>query len=253
MNDALETAWTQVVTFVPKLVGFLLILIIGWIIAKVVAKAIDKVLERVGFDRAVERGGIRKALAKSKYDASDIVSKIVYYALLLFVLQMAFGVFGRNPISELLQGVIAFLPKLFVAIVIVVVAAAIAAAVKELITNTLGGLSYGKALANLAAVAIIGLGVIAALNQVGIAVTVTVPVLVAILATISGVVIVGVGGGLIKPMQTRWERYLATAEAETSRVKAEVASSPSVDQQARAAAQPVASDNGRGASAGPVV
>ncbi|EYR62770.1 hypothetical protein N866_05440 [Actinotalea ferrariae CF5-4] len=252
MNDALETAWTQVATFVPKLVGFLLILIIGWIIAKVIAKAIDKVLERVGFDRAVERGGIKKALAQSTYDASDIVSKIVYYALLLFVLQMAFGVFGPNPISDLLEGVIAFLPKLFVAILIVVVAAAIAAAVKELITNTLGGLSYGKALANLAAFAILGLGIIAALNQVGIAVTVTIPVLVAILATIAGVIIVGVGGGLIKPMQARWEQYLTTAEAETSRVKAAVDSAPSARDQARVAAQRVSNDNGRGASAGPV-
>jgi hypothetical protein len=50
--------WRSVATFAPKLVAFLLILIIGWIVAKLIAKAVDKILERVGFDRAVERGGV---------------------------------------------------------------------------------------------------------------------------------------------------------------------------------------------------
>ena len=237
LRDATGDAMRTIAVFLPKLVAFLLILIIGWFIAKAIGKAIDKVLERVGFDRAVERGGIKRALSQSKYDASDIVGKLVYYALLLFVLQMAFGVFGPNPISDLLTAVIAFLPKAIVAIIIIVVAAAIAAAVRELLTNTLGGLSYGRTLANIAAFFIIGLGVIAALNQVGIATTVTLPVLIAVLATISGILVVGVGGGLIKPMQARWESYLVKAEQELPHVKAEAENTPSVRAQAEQARQ----------------
>ena len=214
MEDALRDMWRSVATFAPKLLVFLLILVIGVIVAKMIGKAVDKILERVGFDRAVERGGIRRALQNSNYDASTIVSKLVYYALLLFVLQLAFGVFGPNPVSALLTGVIAFLPKLVVALIIVVVAAAIAAAVRDLVSNALGGLSYGRMLANIASIFILGLGIIAALNQVGIALTVTLPVLVAILGTIGGILVVGVGGGLIKPMQQRWEDYLSRAEDE---------------------------------------
>lgn len=123
------------------------------------------VLERVGFDEAVERGGIKSALAKSKYDASDIVGKIVYYALFLLVLQAAFGVFGDNPISDMINSVIAYLPKVFVAIVIVVVAAAVAAAVKDLVQNALSGLSYGQVPATVASTLIIVIGVFAALDQ----------------------------------------------------------------------------------------
>lgn len=225
MRDALNDMWREVATFAPKLVAFLLILIIGWIVAKVIAKAVDKILERIGFDRAVERGGVKRALARSQYDASTIASKIVYYALLLFVLQLAFGVFGANPISDLISGVITFLPKLFVALIIVVVASAIAAAVRDLVSNTLGGLSYGRMLANLASIFIVGLGIIAALNQVGIALTVTLPVLVAILGTIGGILVVGVGGGLIKPMQQRWEDYLNKAEEESRNIRDQVSSS----------------------------
>lgn len=233
MGDALRDGLSSVATFVPKFLAFIVILVVGWLIAKAIAKAVGKLLEKVGFDRAVERGGIKKALDQSKFDASDIVGKLVYYTLLLFVLQLAFGVWGPNPISELITNVIAFLPKLIVAIVIIVVAAAIAAAVKTLVEGTLGGLSYGKVLANIASAFILLLGVIAALNQVEVATTVTTPVLIAVLATIAGVIIVGAGGGLIRPMQARWEGYLSKAESEAPMIKAHAQNAPTVKEQAR--------------------
>lgn len=233
MQDALQNGLSTIAEFVPKLIGFLLILVIGYIIVKVIAKAITKVLEKVGFDNAVERGGVKKALDKSSYDASDIVAKLVYYTLLLFVLQLAFGVFGANPISDLITSVIAFLPKLIVAIIIIVVASAIAAAVKTLIEGTLGALSYGKVLANIASVFILGFGVIAALNQIGVATTVTTPVLITVLATIGGILVIGVGGGLIQPMSKRWEGYLSTAEAEAPKIKETARNAPSAKEQAQ--------------------
>ncbi|MFG2110544.1 mechanosensitive ion channel family protein [Micromonospora chersina] len=214
-GDAVGDAFRSVMLFLPKAVAFVAILIVGWLIAKAVLKIVDKVLERVHFDRAVERGGIKTALARSKYDASDIVAKLAYYAVLLVTLQLAFGIWGLNPISDLIAGVVAWLPRAFVAIVIVVVAAAIAKAVKDIISSALGGLSYGRVLATIASVFILGLGVIAALDQIGVATTVTTPVLIAVLATIGGILIVGVGGGLVRPMQSRWENWLARAEEES--------------------------------------
>ncbi len=143
-NRGIEDAWTRVTTFVPKFLGFLVVLLVGYFIAKAIGKIFDQVLERVGFDRAVERGGIKRALANSQYDASSLVSKVVFYALFLLVLQLAFGIFGPNPVSDLIAGVVAYLPKVVAAVVIVVVAAAVAAAVKEIIQSALGGLSYGN-------------------------------------------------------------------------------------------------------------
>jgi len=239
VSDSLKAGLTSVLLFVPKLLAFLAILIIGILIAKAISKAVGQILERVGFDKVVERGGIKKALAKSEYDASNIVGKIIYYALVLFVLQLAFGVFGPNPISDLLTTIITFIPALVVAIIIVVVAAAIAAAVKTLIQGALGGLSYGKTLANIASIFILFLGVIAALNQIGVATTVTTPVLITILSIVGGIAIVGVGGGLIKPMQARWEQYLIKAEQEAPKIKQQAANAPSVKDQAKHAAAQV--------------
>jgi small-conductance mechanosensitive channel len=220
LGAALGDALRMVAVFVPQLLLFLVILLIGWLIAKGLRKLTDTVLERLHFDRAVERGGIGQALARSKYDASDLIALVVYYAVLLLTLQLAFGVFGPNPISALLTGIVAFLPRIAVAIIIVVIASAVAAAVKDLVMSVTGGLSYGRVLANIASIFIIALGVIAALSQIGVAVAVTLPVLIAVLATVGGIMIVGVGGGLIRPMQQRWERWLERAEQEAPMARA---------------------------------
>jgi hypothetical protein len=60
-------------------------------------------------------------------------------------------------------------------------------------------------------------------------------VLIAVLATIAGILIVGVGGGLVRPMQSRWEQYLERMSHESERVRAQVQQAPSVGEQARAA------------------
>ncbi|MCW3817523.1 hypothetical protein ONA91_24015 [Micromonospora sp. DR5-3] len=219
IGAALGDLWRAVLLFVPKAVAFIVILVVGWLVARGVLKLVDTVLERLGFNRAVERGGIKRALERTKYDASDILARLAYYAILLFTLQFAFGVWGPNAISDLLRSVISWLPRAFVAIVIVVVAAAIANAVRDLITGALGGLSYGRVLADLAAVFILALGIIAALNQVGIATTVTMPVLIAFLATVAGILIIGVGGGLVKPMQARWDRWLDRMAEESRAIR----------------------------------
>lgn len=217
----LGDAWSSVAAFIPKLIGFLAILVIGYFVAKLIQKVVDGVLERVGFDKAVERGGIKKALAKSKYDASSILAKLAFYVIFLFVLQLAFGVFGPNPISELITGVVAYLPKVFAAILIVVVASAIAAGVKEIVEASLGGLSYGRQLAFAASAAILVLGAFAALDQLQIAPTVVNTLFTGLVVLVVGSAVIAIGGGGIKPMQQYWQRATQRLEQESSKVKQE--------------------------------
>ena len=220
-EGGLEEAWDSIITFLPKLLGFLLILGIGYFVAKAVEKLLDKILERVGFDRLVERGGLRTALAKSRLDASSILARIVFYVAFLFVLQLAFGVFGPNPISDLLEGIIAFLPKVFVAILIVVITAAVATAVKTLVESVLGGLSYGRTLAMVASAAVWVVGIAAALNQVEIAPEIVNGLFYAMLALLVGVGIVAIGGGGIQPMRERWQRALTRIDQEAPHIRQE--------------------------------
>ncbi|MFI6505880.1 hypothetical protein [Nonomuraea typhae] len=239
----LADAWTSVATFVPKFLAFLVILLAGWLLAKLLRKGVGALLERVGFGGWVERGGVGRMLAASRYDASGLIAAIVYYAVLLVTLQISFSVFGPNPISALLTAIVAWLPKAAVAIIIVVVAAAVASAVKDIVSAALSRLSYGRTLAAIAYVFIVGLGVIAALNQIEVATTVTTPVLIAFLATIAGILVVGVGGGLVRPMQQRWEGWLTRAELEAKVVRTQAAVYDRDRREALSNARPDPDDN----------
>lgn len=233
-TDGLGEAWAQVATFIPKFVAFLLILIVGYFIAKAIAKILDRVLERVGLDRAVERGGVGRALQKSNYDASGLLSKVVFYAAMLFVLQLAFGVFGPNPVSDLIYGVIAYLPNIFVALLILVIGAAIAAAVKEVVEASLGGLSYGRGLALGASTAILVVAVFAALDQLEVAPAIVTGLFYALLAIVVGSAVVAIGGGGISTMRRYWERAANRAESEAGSVKEEASGSKQrIEQRAR--------------------
>lgn len=215
LKDGLGQAWNLVATFVPKFIGFLIILLIGWLIAKAVAKALSMVLGRLGFSKLIDKTGLTGMLKDSKVDATGIISKLVYYFILLIALQLAFGVFGpSNPVSQLINDVIAFLPRILVAIVLIIVAAAIAKVVRDMVTSALASRPAGRTLGTVAYWLIMSFGIIAALGQIEIATTVTTPVLVTVLATIGGVIVVGFGGGLIKPAQQRWDGWMASMQSQ---------------------------------------
>jgi len=215
LSQGLGDAWALITTFVPKLLGFLIVLLVGWLVAKALSKAVELLLGRIGFGRLVERSGLGGP--KSPVDAGKLIVQLVFYFVMLIALNYAFGVFGTgNPVSDLLNEVIAYLPRVVVAIILVLIASAIARVVRTLITGALAGRQYGQLLGTVSYVFLLALGVIAALNQLGIATTVTEPVLIFALATVGGILVVGVGGGMIRPMQSRWEQWLTRAQAEAA-------------------------------------
>ena len=221
-QGGLTSAWSNVITFVPKLAAALLIILVGYLLAKVIACVLNKILERVGFDRAVERGGLKQALARSKYDPSDIIAKLAFWLIFLVSLQIAFGVFGPNPISDLLQGLIAYLPKVLVAIVIIVVSAAAAKAATDLLSNLLSSVSGGQVIAKGAGIAVLVFGAFAALDQLQTAPRIVTGLWYAILAAVVGSVIVAVGGGGIATMQHYWERTASQAEQRAPQLRQQV-------------------------------
>jgi hypothetical protein len=211
-QTGLSNAWANVITFVPKLLAALVVLLVGYLVAKAVAGVLNKVLERVGFDRAVERGGLKQALARSKYDPSDILAKVVFWLIFLVTLQIAFGMFGPNPVSDLLRGLISYLPNVLAAILIIVIAAAIAKAVTDLLSNLLSSMAGGPVLARGAGIAILVFGGFAALDQLRIAPRIVTGLWYAVLAILVGSAVVAIGGGGIKTMQRYWERAATKAE-----------------------------------------
>jgi hypothetical protein len=219
-EQGLNDAWARIATFVPKLLGFFAILIIGYFVAKVLARAADAILERIGFDGWVERGSLKAALERSKFDPSDIVAVIVFWTIFLISLQLAFGIFGPNPISDLITGIIAYLPNVIVAVVILVIAAAVAKVVSDLLSAMLGAVQGGTWMARGAGMAILVVGVFAALNQLKIAPEIVNGLYYAILIAVVGSTIVAVGGGGIRTMQQYWERTTSRLESTGADIRA---------------------------------
>ncbi len=219
IEGGLEEAWADVVTFAPKLLGFFVILLIGFFIAKALSKVAGALLERVGFDALVERGAMRQAFERSKTDASDVIGVVVFWLVFLVALQLAFGIWGPNPISELLEGLITYLPNVIVAVVILVIAAVLAKALTDVLEPTLGAVRGGSFIAKGAGMAILVVGVFAALDQLQVAPNIVNGLFYALLVMVVGSAVVAFGVGGIPIARRYLERWSSSAESTVQDVK----------------------------------
>jgi hypothetical protein len=222
IEGGLEEAWRDVVTFAPKLLGFFLILLIGWFVAKALSKVANKLLERVGFDGFVERGQLRDAFERSKTEPSDVIGVVVFWLIFLIALQLAFGIWGPNPISDLLEGLIRYLPNIIVAVVILVIAALLAKVLTDVLTPLLGAVRGGTIIAKAAGLAVLVVGVFAALDQLQVAPAIVRGLFYAVLVMIVGSAVIAFGVGGI-PIAQRWMEQWSWGVERTARdVKDEV-------------------------------
>ena len=174
--------------FLPALVGAILILVLGWIIAGLLASLVERVLKTVGFERAANTTGISSFIQRSgsSWTASAIVAEIVKWFIRLIAIQAAASVLGLNQISQIINAILLWLPNLVVAIAIVVIGALIARFVSGLVRGTTDqmGFSNAELLGRVAYYAILVFAVIAAVDQLGIAETVVNTLLIGLVATV---------------------------------------------------------------------
>jgi hypothetical protein len=221
-----DVMWTAVLMWVPRSLAFLAILLVGFLVINMLARALDLALRKSGFNKAIERGGVGRFMTESAQDSAEIASRVAYYAMAVIVLQMAFSVFGPNPISDLLTRLIAFMPNIFAAAAILIGAGLAATVVKPIVSASLGNLNHRRALAEGTAVALVIVGVFAALNQLGVAPQIVSGLFYAMLAVIAGSAIVAIGGGGIVPMRGVWERTINSFHESTPPLKMEYAAGP---------------------------
>ncbi|MEM7142945.1 MAG: hypothetical protein AAF548_18115 [Actinomycetota bacterium] len=169
-DESLQQTIDDVTTFVPKLVAAIVIFVIGWFIARFIRKIVERLLTRVNFDGLVDRSGLGSYIERAGYpDSGVLLAKILYWGLMLIVLKLTIGVFGDNPVQEALDGLVAFIPKLFVAIVIVIITGAVANVVRELVGGAVAHLSYDRSIVGFVGGVIWFIGGFAALDQLEVA------------------------------------------------------------------------------------
>jgi len=170
--NALNDAVKLILTFIPRLVGFLIILIVGLIIAWAVSKALTFLLRKIGFDRMAERIGLTRFEQRMniKLDPAGVLGKIVYWFILLIFLIPAADALGVPAVSNILNSLVAYIPNVFVAILVLFLGALFATFVADLVRGAVATAKIGSpnVFAAIARWAIIGFAALIALEQLQI-------------------------------------------------------------------------------------
>ncbi|WP_157891936.1 MULTISPECIES: mechanosensitive ion channel family protein [Frankia] len=205
-------AWSRIAETGPKIGVFLAICLLGGLLVRAGARLLTALAARLEFDGVLDRCGLPALLRRPAADVRAGAVRVLTGLGLLAVLRVAVGVFGPSAAEDTVTELLALLLHTMLATVIIAIGVSLARLARTFVREALRELSYARAAGNtVAAVLVIAFGK-AGLDEVGLATSVTTPVLWAVLAALTGVIVVGVGGGLVRPMQLRWEEILEHAE-----------------------------------------
>ena len=130
----------KIVSYLPILLGALVILIVGWIIAKTLRSMVNRVLKATHFDRLADKAGISEILAKGglKISAREILSALVYWLVIIMVLVMVVNALGLPQASTVLESLFAYIPNVIAALVVFVVGMFLANFVSGIVRTAAG-------------------------------------------------------------------------------------------------------------------
>lgn len=180
--------YSEVIGILPQLVAALLLLLVGWLIAKLLkaltirsAGLMNRALVRVGLSGAVERGTIKETTVR-------IIAGIVFWLVILFFLASATNVLGLSMFAGWLDQVVAYLPKVVSGVLIIFAGVVLSNIVRDGIEAAFGSMPSAQRmlLARGSQVFTLGLLIIVGLDQIGINITVVTTVLAIVLGSALG-------------------------------------------------------------------
>ncbi len=171
--DPIRQMLTKIMAYLPILLGALIILIVGWIVAKVIRRAVDWLLKTVRFDVMADKTGISEVLRKGDLEitAREVVSGLVYWLIIIMVLVMTVDALGLPKASDVLTNLFAYVPKVIAALLVLVVAMFLAGFVSGIVRTACGNANLPKPelIAGISRWAIIIFAVTIAMEELGIA------------------------------------------------------------------------------------
>jgi hypothetical protein len=168
----LSNALNTFLAAIPNIIGALVLILIGWIIAGVLARVVTGALQRVGADRLFAQHGAAVYGSQTKSIKPSVVGgELVKWLVRIIFLVAAANLLGLTQVSQLLNDVLLWIPNLIVAAIILLIAPVLARFVRGAIEVGAGemGFTNGRMLGQIAEIAIVAFAVLVAINQVGIA------------------------------------------------------------------------------------
>jgi hypothetical protein len=171
--DPVRQMLSRILGYIPVLLGALIILIVGWIVAKAIRRILDWLLKTIRFDALADKAGISEVLRKGelKITARQVVSSLVYWLIIIMVLVMVANALGLPKASDILSNLFAYVPKVIAALLVLVVAMFLASFVSGIVRIAAGNAKLPKPelLAGICRWVIIVFAVTISLAQLGIA------------------------------------------------------------------------------------
>jgi hypothetical protein len=145
--EALQSLWQGFLLFLPKLIGALIVFIIGWFVALAVGKLVAEILKRIKLDRFFEKTGWKEAFEKAeiKVTVSEFIGEIFKWILIIVFLLAAVEILGLVQFAEFLKKIVLWLPNVIVAVAIFVVAIIVADVLEKLIKASVKKMEVGYA------------------------------------------------------------------------------------------------------------
>jgi hypothetical protein len=164
---------TRILAYLPVLLGALIILIVGCIVAGAIKRLIDWLLKTIRFDALADKTGISGIIKKGalKISAREVVCGLVYWLIIIMVLVMTVDALGLPKASDILTGLFAYIPKVIAALLVLVVAMFLANFVSGIVHTAAGNANFPKPaiFAGISRWAIIIFAATIALEELGIA------------------------------------------------------------------------------------
>src|SRR5918999_1610839 len=194
MFQPLQDALSAFFSYLPQLIGAIVILIVGYVVARVLQAIVGRVLQGIGFDRWMERGGIKQFFDRAETNQTpvSILGALVFWFVFIIAITMAADALGIPQVSAVLTQLIAYIPSIIAAILILILAALLA----NFISGIVRGATGSDILSSIARYAIIVYAVFAAITQLGIAVELTAPTFLIVLGAVAlgAAIAFGLGG-----------------------------------------------------------
>jgi uncharacterized oligopeptide transporter (OPT) family protein len=170
--DRLNESFTQVFgDIVPALLGALVILFAGYLLAKVLEKLTERFLRRIRLNRMLERGGVMQAVERSGSHLNPVrvLANLVFWLVMFAVILVAANALGLQSLANVFSELVSYIPSVIAAIVIILVGIVLGGFVGGLIGASAGALHGGRALARVGRGGVILLAIFMALQELGIA------------------------------------------------------------------------------------
>ena len=172
VGDSVQRGADAFALWVPRFVGFLAVLIIGYFVAKLVASLVFRALRRAGLDSRLQSGTAGNWVNKATSSPSQLIGRIAFWLVFIGAISIAVSVLGIAALQDLVATVWAYVPNLIAAFLIFLVAAAIAAGVGALVSRTMGDTTTGKVVATVVPALIMAIAGFMILDQLRIAETI---------------------------------------------------------------------------------